>query len=224
MDIFNIALIVLFLILVLLYYASTVPIGSLIDRYTNKIPVITGFFISFGLYLTYLIFNTNLNNIKRETTFKIIDRGWINVNQKFVEYHDKCPAFVESLYFPWQKTNEIFKITNVENKKSDMWYAVNYLSILIFQSFEDFLTATDHDETGDYVWICNYLQWVNSPILENRWSVLKSNYSETTIHLVDLLFTQVKTVPLNNVDDIKKLAWKIEHSNEYKKIVTMRNY
>lgn len=224
MSIFDIGLICLFLILILLYYASILPKDSILDRYTNKIPVITGFFISFGIYITYLIFNTNIDNTKRDTTYKIVDRGWLNVNQKIVEYYDKCPNFVESLYFSWQKNIPLYKINNILINKSDEWFIVNYLSILIFQSFEDFLTASEVDETGDHVWICNYIQWVNSPVLENRWSLLKSNFADTTIKLGDLLFYSVKNKQIKNIDDIKNLGHQIIESNDYKNIVEHRNY
>jgi hypothetical protein len=115
-----------------------------------------------------------------------------------------------------------YKNVKQTNSKRDKWYAVNYLSILIFQSFEDFLTAHELDETGDYVWICNYIQWVNSPILEEKWSVLKSNFANTTITLGDLLFNNVRNIKINDYNDIKQVADKIINSNEYKSLISMR--
>jgi hypothetical protein len=115
-----------------------------------------------------------------------------------------------------------YKNTKQINSKGDKWYAVNYLSILIFQSFEDFLTAHELDETGDYVWICNYIQWVSSPILEEKWSVLKSNFANTTITLGDLLFNNVRNIKINDYNDIKQVADKIINSNEYKLLISMR--
>ena len=126
------------------------------------------------------------------------------------------------------KLNKTIKKRSYKNtgqtKKSnkDQWYAVNYLCILIFQSFEDFLTSTKMDETGDYVWISNYIQWVSSPILEQQWSVLKSNFANTTISFGDLLFNQVRNIKIQDYNDIKTLADKIVNSNEYKVILNTR--
>ena len=126
------------------------------------------------------------------------------------------------------KLNKTIKKRSYKNtgqtKKSnkDQWYAVNYLCILIFQSFEDFLTSTKMDETGDYVWISNYIQWVSSPILEQQWSVLKSNFANTTISFGDLLFNQVRNIKIQDFNDIKTLADKIVNSNEYKVILDTR--
>ena len=126
------------------------------------------------------------------------------------------------------KLNKTIKKRSYKNtgqtKKSnkDQWYAVNYLCILIFQSFEDFLTSHKMDETGDYVWISNYIQWVSSPILEQQWSVLKSNFANTTISFGDLLFNQVRNIKIQDYNDIKTLADKIVNSNEYKVILNTR--
>ena len=126
------------------------------------------------------------------------------------------------------KLNKTIKKRSYKNtgqtKKSnkDQWYAVNYLCILIFQSFEDFLTSHKMDETGDYVWISNYIQWVSSPILEQQWSVLKSNFANTTISFGDLLFNQVRNIKIQDYNDIKTLADKIVNSNEYKVLLDTR--
>ena len=126
------------------------------------------------------------------------------------------------------KLNKTIKKRSYKNtgqtKKSnkDQWYAVNYLCILIFQSFEDFLTSQKMDETGDYVWISNYIQWVSSPILEQQWSVLKSNFANTTISFGDLLFNKVRNIKIQDYNDIKTLADKIINSNEYKVLLNTR--
>ena len=126
------------------------------------------------------------------------------------------------------KLNKTIKKRSYKNtgqtKKSnkDQWYAVNYLCILIFQSFEDFLTSHKMDETGNYVWISNYIQWVSSPILEQQWSVLKSNFANTTISFGDLLFNQVRNIKIQDYNDIKTLADKIVNSNEYKVLLDTR--
>ena len=98
----------------------------------------------------------------------------------------------------------------------------NYLCILIFQSFEDFLTSHQLDETGDYVWICNYIQLASSPILEQKWYVLKSNFANTTISFGDLLFNSVRNIKINDYNDIKQLADKIINSDDYKAILNIR--
>ena len=126
------------------------------------------------------------------------------------------------------KLNKTIKRRSSKNtgqtKKSnkDEWYAVNYVCILIFQSFEDFLTSNQIDETGDYVWICNYIQWTSSPILEQKWLVLKSNFANTTISFGDLLFNSVRNIKFNDYNDIKQLADKIINNDAFREIISVR--
>jgi hypothetical protein len=75
-----------------------------LDKLTSKLGVISGFFITAALYLTYLIYESSINTTKKDITYKIIDRGWININHKILEYYNLCPNFADSLYFDWQKS------------------------------------------------------------------------------------------------------------------------
>jgi hypothetical protein len=74
-----------------------------LDKLTDKLGIISGFFITAALYLTYLMYEANVTNTKKDMTYNIIDRGWINVNHKILEYYNLCPNFADSLYFDWQR-------------------------------------------------------------------------------------------------------------------------
>ena len=69
---------------------------------------------------------------------------------------------INSLYFDWQK--KVLGSEEQQTSEGDKWYAVNYLSILIFQAWEDFITSAKIDDTGYIVWMNNFLQWSNSKI------------------------------------------------------------
>jgi len=215
-------IVIAIIMLIVIYFSSISKIDSILDRYVNKLSIFTGFLIFVGVLLTYKIFLQQIKSDNKKTTFNIIDRGWLNINKIIAENYNHCPNFIESLYFNWQKNDKDIKIYNNKINKYDEWYYVNYISILIFQSFEDFLTVSDIDETGNYVWICNYLQWVNSPILKNRWNKLKSNFNNSTIQFGDLLFKYSTNFKINNSNDLKKLSKFIIKLNEYKNIINNR--
>ena len=65
-----------------------------------------------------------------------------------------------------------------------------YLAIKIFQIFEDYRTIYDQDKTGLYVWLGNYLQWTQSPMLKSLWDRLYHNYKDSTISFTNFLFEQ----------------------------------
>jgi len=197
--------------------------NSLINKFTDKIVVISSIFVPVGIYLTYTVFSLQFEESRINSTFRIIDRAWLNINKLMTEYFDKCPTFINSLYFDWQK-KVLGKETHNLNKEDD-WYAVNYISICMFQSFEDFLTSALNDETGQYVWIANFLQWTNSEILRNNWTVLKSNYSDTTQMFGDYLFliSNTERNQITNSREVTKLAKNIVESKKFKDILQTRH-
>jgi hypothetical protein len=209
---------VLFLIVIMGYIARKRS-GHFLDKFTNKFAIIGSIFVPVGIYLTYQVFSLQLQAMSRDATYKIIDRGWLDVNKKMVEYYDKCPNFVNSLYFDWQK-----KVLGQESSptKQDDWYAVNYLSIIIFQSWEDFITSSTVDETGIIVWINNFLQWSNSELLRNNWSVLKSNYAATTQEFGDYLFYVSSMYKPKNESELENLSKMVAESEKIKNIISHR--
>jgi hypothetical protein len=52
---------------------------------------------------------------------------------------------------------------------------------------EDFLSTAAYDITGIYVWVNNYLMWLQSPILQANWIVLGFNFSKDTRAFVNRL-------------------------------------
>ena len=86
-----------------IWYVIKKDKNSLINKFTDKIVVISSIFVPIGIYLTYTVFSLQFEESRINSTFRIIDRGWLNVNKIFVDYFDKCPTFINSLCFDWQK-------------------------------------------------------------------------------------------------------------------------
>ena len=76
---------------------------SIVNRFITKFSIIGSIFIPIGIYLTYKVFSLQVQSMKRDSTYKIIDRGWLNINKSFLEYYKECPTFINSLYYTWQK-------------------------------------------------------------------------------------------------------------------------
>ena len=201
------------------YYVSQKGTKSFHFKFTSSLALIAQIFIPLCMFLTLQLFNIQLGVMTRNSTFDVIDRSWLAVNEKIVKEYDKCPNLINSLYFDWQK--KTLGNINYQNKK-DEWYAANYISILIFQSWEDFISASSADETGVYVWMNNFLQWTNSKILKENWDVLKGNFATTTQELGDYLFNiSSKNNPKNNLE-LHNLAIKVAESDEIKAIFKKR--
>lgn len=210
-------------ILYLIWIVSHKRDGTILDKFTDKFSIMGSVFVPVGIFLTYRVFSLQLQSMQREATFQILDRGWLGVNEKLIKYHEDCPKFVDSLYFDWQK--KVLGSTKYEYdaNSEDKWYAVNYLSILIFQAWEDFLTASDIDQTGSIVWLNNFLQWSSSPMLRNNWSVLRSNFADTTQQFGDYLFYVSATYNPKNEGELHNLAAMVYESDTFKGILRQRH-
>ena len=63
-------------------------------------------------------------------------------------------------------------------------------SFRIFQAMEDFLTIGSRDVTGKYVWINNFLMWMQSPILREHWNRVSFNFSKDTREMINRLIIE----------------------------------
>ena len=97
------ALIFVLILLSFMYYVVRKGKGTLFDRFTDKFSIIGSIFVPVGIFLTYRVFSLQNEAMRRDATYKIIDRGWVGVNEKMVTYYKDCPRFIDSLYFDWQK-------------------------------------------------------------------------------------------------------------------------
>jgi hypothetical protein len=214
---------IVIVVLILIYLSSKTKKHSLFDRFVDKLTIVTGIFVAVGVLLTYKVFRENLEHTTIDNTLKIIDRGWVKINKEIMDHHKECPNLVNSLYFDWQKETTSLKYTYNTRFNKDNWYAMNYISVIIFQAVEDFLTTHVVDETGDYVWICNFLQWTKSPILKNMWFLAKPNYASSTIELLDFLFKISEMNNIKNAQELSTIAHETINSEEYKEILKGRN-
>jgi hypothetical protein len=216
----NTLIIIFFIFVAFMWYVVYFnPKNAALDRFTDKLMVIGSIFIPIGIYLTYKVFSLQLDQKSRDATFRIIDRSWLNVNKSFIDYYNECPNFINSLYFDWQK-KVLGKVTNYQ--KEDSWYSVKYICALIFQSWEDFITSSKVDETGDIVWINCFIPWCNSKLLKNNWTVLKSNYAPTTQELGDYMFYMINFHKPKNVVELSNLGALIVKSKKFREILYER--
>ncbi len=199
--------------------SSKTKAGGFYDRLSQKVTLFIGFFLVLGIFLTYSIFRVNYDNIKREATLKSTEK-WIKVLGDLQQNDHKCPRFVNSLNFSWQKqaftggsqqeesksTYPSFSMQNESSSGQDDWATVNWLSIAMFQVIEDFLVSAGQDVTTYDTWISNFLHWTNSPLLFKVWKNQSSNFDTTTVELIDLLFYHSQNHPVKNETELRKLA------------------
>jgi hypothetical protein len=212
------------LMFVLIYLSCIAKKHSVLDRFVDKLDIIIGIFAVIGVILTYSVFRRNLEQASIETTFQIVDRAWTDINKEFHKSYKSCPNLINSLFFDWQIKAFGGDITLDSFKGHDEWHAVNLITCLIFQSVEDMMTSSSFDESGEFVWLANGIQWFSSPILQKIWLTQKSNYVETSQNLIDLVISKCKNRNnIKNINDLDLVVKEIINTDEYKRIVSKRD-
>ena len=212
----------------LIIFASFAKSDSFLDRVTNKIPSISTFIIALGIIITYQVFTVNLLSARREATYKIVDRAFTNIIKAMDDYYEKCPEFINSLFYPWQKQNFPHAKPNPEIN-SDKWTSTLYVASLIFQSWEDFLTDLEswwdleitlqYDEEDERSWLAVFLGWAQSDELREIFKSQKLEYNDTTVRLSHLMFEYIEKYPdVKTPDELDELTLKIFNDPRYKSI------
>ena len=226
----TIVVIIFILLILFIIYGSMVPVNHTIDRITNKLELLSGFFIGCGVILTVFIFNISDIQTRKNITLNFIDKSWININHKLNDNYSKCPNFINTLCFNWSKYNnsnvtstlvDALKGSSEKTTNNDNWFAINDISSNIFQSWEDFLTLHNFDESDKIGWINKFLSWAISPQLKSLWPNHKQNYNINTQKFGDLLFNSLSTNNPQNPFDVNKLSTVIINSQEYLNIISI---
>jgi hypothetical protein len=200
---------------ILIVYASSTKPGSYIDRLTSKIPVISTFIIGLGIIITYQVFTVTLLSARREATYKIVDRAFTSIIKALDDNYEKCPEFINSLFYPWQK-NAFPHAPAKKEKNEDKWTCTLYLASLIFQSWEDFLTDLEswwdltvtiqYNEEDEKSWLAVFLTWAQSKELQDIFPTQQLEYNDTTVRLANLLFEYAQKYPAKNVEDVDHIT------------------
>jgi hypothetical protein len=201
------------IIIFLMAYASKKRSNTFIDKFTNKIGMVNGFFIAVGILVTYKLFETNLSYNKRLITLKQVQEGWVDINKLLIDYTNKCPTLIHSFYYDWQKPNSL------SFSGSDDFHSCNFIAVNIFQSWENFLTNKLYDKTDDTTWISNFLQFTKSYELKNIWENTKHNYNITTTIFGDLLFSFSEKHTPSNTDEAIQYSKDFIKQKKYQQLI-----
>jgi hypothetical protein len=215
-------------IMFVLSLVGTVYKGGFFDRFTGKIEAISTAFIAVGVYLTFKIFEIEQYSKEAQMNLNLVDKGWRLVNDEIARNYQLCPNFINSLFFDWQKeimTSNYMADKTKSESVTDDWTNVNYISCLIFQAVEDFLTVITVYDVGSFVWINCFIGFFNSPILIKIWNSQKQNYALKTRLLIDYIILTLKNnkKPITSYEDIDNLTKSIVESNRYNEIINIQN-
>lgn len=176
-------------------------LNSELDRFTGKLPVVTGIFVALGVYLTYSVLKMTIIQMHVSATIQSVDRGWLNLTKETARLYSACPNLIDSFLFPWQRKGLETQQKGYA-KTSDDFTSAFYLSTIIFQSWEDFFTTATLDESEAGAWLGCFLLYARSPQLKKYWMSQRLSYAGSTQEFGNLLFHYAITYPPNNEKEL----------------------
>ncbi|CEG57199.1 hypothetical protein [Legionella fallonii] len=148
-----------------------------------------------NIFLTTMNMEVQRKINNAQFTKQAIDKLWLYPNQLLLKEKQARPEFLASFYY---NNPELYQLTkDIHTKPTiDSTLQEQYISIVLIQCWEDYLTLRELDQTGDQVWLYNFLQWAQSPYLKNDFETLKYNFAPTTIKFGELLFEYSAQIPV----------------------------
>lgn len=141
---------------------------------------ISAVLITYNIYINMQSNDRIEENRMAYNTLENITRSWLLPQKELLEFYPEGYSLYASM-------NQDTDLKDFEPKQFDpakrKQLEVVY-SIKVFQIIEDFQSFAKYDITGAYVWINNFLMWLQSPILQHYWKILSFNFSDDTRALV----------------------------------------
>ena len=154
-----------------------------VTRFSLLVSYLGGISVLLVIYNVYINFKSNDRIEKNRIAYNTIE----NIRNNYLGPQKELLKYYPEGYFLYASMNQDTQLgeqlpTNFDPIKRQQ--VELYFSIRVFQSFEDFLSTASYDITGVYVWINNFVMWMQSPILQHYWSILSFNYSIDTREFV----------------------------------------
>lgn len=154
----------------------------------------------FSVVLTAISVKEQVRVNSASLTKQSIDKMWLHPNQLLTDSHDLRAEFISSLYYNNLSLYEFAKNHPKTKPSAASILEEQNVSINLIQAWEDYLTFREFDQTGDTVWLNNFLQWAQSPYLREQFNNLKYNFAQKTIEFGELLFEYAGKLPVPTTD------------------------
>ncbi len=180
---------------------------QLIVSYLGSLSV---FLVTMNLYLN-MRFNQRVEeNRSAYNTLGNIQRIYIDPQKELL---DKFPEGY-FLYASMTPDVDLSALEPEEYNQAKRMQVEVYMALKVFQLIEDFLSTNsysirgEHVLTGSYVWINNFLMWLQSPILQQLWKYLGFNNRADTRAIITAMIEQA-----NDLVDLRKKKGYLDFSD-----------
>jgi hypothetical protein len=197
------------IIIIILILLSIFHDNPIINSLSDKIVILVLFF---SAYTGHETLSNNFEQTNYDNYLKI-SAGQFKIIEYINENYNKCPNFINTFFFDWQK-KVLSKNNIVSEKIIDNWITVYYVSEMIFKSFDNYtsyinkigLSNISVSNQKNYKLINFFIQFTISEDLYKIWNIYKFKYPDHTINFGDLLFLLTKEYKPTNVIELNKLV------------------
>ncbi len=163
-----------------------VKTGKKFELTIANLAALSVFLVTYNIYVSVVSNDRIEKNRIAYNTLENIERNWLQPQKELLENYPEG-YFLYASMTPdadfGSQAPEIFD--SVKRRQLEV-----YGSIRVFQVMEDFLTFGAWDITGSYVWLNNFLMWMQSPILRLHWKELSFNFSDDSRRFIERIIAQ----------------------------------
>ena len=214
MNYIFLGIIVIFICLLLLIYASTFfKNNSRLNRFVEKLPIASHFILALGIFLTYLIFNVSFKQTVSKASDDVDNEIIINILEVLEKNKHKCPNLIDSFFFPWQDYNK--KIPKVDDDHESAALVSNY----IFERVEIYTESRSLTDLSDSKFLCFFSSFFVSKLLKMEWQKYSANYELKPRLLIEELFKINESHNFYSADELREYFENYIHTDKFKEIM-----
>lgn len=189
---------------------------SAIERFRLSISFfgsISAILVSFSIYMSIKFNGRNVENQISQNTLSNVQFSYLSPQKELL---DRYPEG----YFLYAEMNQDTALPLSEPKNYDpvkQKQVELYQSIRVFQAVEDFLSFSGYDISGIFIWLNNFLGWMQSPTLQKNWGILEFNFYNDTRELMPKIIEKA-----NELIELRKKKGKLttaDYDNVSKSII-----
>ena len=195
-----------FTMLFLIYSSIFVKPNTILDRFTQKLPIASHFLIGISIYITFLIFSGTYKEAVTKHSVETVKDTLIQTLEIVNKNKNHCPKLISSFLFPWQKGNSdtdeyVYYHKDAEGEKfnRDDDLSVYYVSNHIFQIVGIYIQTAKTTNISDSRFLTFFSSFYRSPLLKEEWIKNSGNYG---------LQNRLLTAELFRICDENKTKWK----------------
>jgi hypothetical protein len=161
--------------------------------------------ITYSIFIT-IRFNKDVEQAQvAHTALENIQTNYLQPQKELLLYYPEGYFLYASMYPDTQLNSDEPKEYDTLKRKQ----VETYCSLKIFQAMEDFLSIDHYNASALYVWINNFLSWMQSPILQEQWKIVNFSYAQDTRELVNAIIKKS-----NELSELRKQKGSLD-SHDY---------